>query len=148
MRFLLTLLSLLNYQAQAASSNVPVQYEKCGSNYDQALIEKCKVSNILLIKNLTKLRAKRKGEGKFGLNPFVTSTPLVKLHLMTNVLSLASKRKIATSQWQNTVLMVLMVKSATVIVRLRCLNLTSTGHAIIQEEGISWVLAVIFLVVS
>ena len=50
MRFLLTLLSLLNDQAQAASSNVPVQYEKCGSNYDQALIDKCMVSNFLLLK--------------------------------------------------------------------------------------------------
>ena len=32
--------------------------------------------------------------------------------------------------------MVLMVKSATVIARLRCHSLARTGHAIIQEEGI------------
>ena len=32
--------------------------------------------------------------------------------------------------------MVLMVKSATVIARLRCHNLARTGHAIIQEKGI------------
>ena len=32
--------------------------------------------------------------------------------------------------------MVLMVKPATVIARLRCHNLARTGHAIIQEKGI------------
>ena len=32
--------------------------------------------------------------------------------------------------------MVLMVKSATVIARLRCHNLARTGHVIIQEKGI------------
>ena len=50
---------------------------------------------LFIAKNLTKLRAKRKREGKFGLHQFVTSTPLVKLLLMMNALSLASKKKIA-----------------------------------------------------
>ena len=49
-------------EAQAAGSNV-IQYEKCGSNYNQAQIEQCQVSNFLLLKsNKIKDKAKAMGE--------------------------------------------------------------------------------------
>ena len=49
-------------EAQAAGSNVN-QYESCGSNYNQAQIDQCQVSNFLLLKsNKIKDKAKAIGE--------------------------------------------------------------------------------------
>ena len=53
---------LLFFTAQAAGSNVN-QYESCGSNYNQAQIDQCQVSNFLLLKsNKIKDKAKAMGE--------------------------------------------------------------------------------------
>ena len=64
MKLLASFLLLLkeSVEAKAAGSNV-IQYEKCGSNYNQAQTDQCEVSNFLLLKsNKIKDKAKAIGE--------------------------------------------------------------------------------------